>query len=302
MVASCFSPTSVYECYLRRCFSAAGLSSQRTSIDNETTIHFWGPKPNRSSANKPSLLLIHGFGPVSLWQWHPQVHFLSSHFHLYVPDLIFFGDSTTDSFERSEIFQAKSISKLMDKLGVVRYSIIGTSYGGFVAYHMAAMWPERVDKVVVASSAINKTRHDNAELVKRAGVENIDDLLLPETTEQLRTLLRLVLFRRRVFLPDCLLNDILNNLYKKNKDRKSELLRGITFGRDGHHANITPLCQDVLLVWGDHDQIFPYEKAFGLKELLGAKTRMEVIKNTGHAPQLEKPKEFNNIVGKFLCG
>ncbi|KAM1314150.1 hypothetical protein ACFX2F_018070 [Malus domestica] len=37
---------------------------------------------------------------------------------------------------------------MMEKFGVERFSVMGTSYDGCVAYHLAKMWPERVEKVL----------------------------------------------------------------------------------------------------------------------------------------------------------
>ncbi|KAK2965577.1 hypothetical protein RJ640_018743 [Escallonia rubra] len=298
MVASCLSLVSLYGRYLHRSLSAAGLSSQSLQIDDLTTIHFWGPKPCTSSTPKPALLLIHGFGPQGVWQWRPQIVSLSRHFDLYVPDLVFFGDSTTKSSDRSEVFQAASVGKLMERLGLNRYSVVGTSYGGFVAYHMAAMWPDRVDKVVIASSGVNMRRRDNGELLKRAGVERIEDLMLPATAGQLRTLMALAAFRRP-YMPDFLLNDFLDKLYSENRKEKLELLKGLTLGHEDT-ANISPLQQDVLIVWGDKDQIFLLDKATELKELLGERARLEVIKNASHVPQIEHAAHFNRIVKSFL--
>lgn len=298
MAASCFSIIAFYGGYLRRFFTAAGLSSQIVNIDDKTTMRFWGPIKH---SEKPPLILLHGFGPISLWQWRHQVVFFSSIFDIYIPDLIFFGDSTTTSTERSEIFQAVSIRKLLDKLGVERFSVMGTSYGGFVAYRMAAMWPERVEKVVLASSAVNMVRKDNGELMARAKVEKIEDLMLPESTAQLRTLINLAVFNNRShMLPDFLLKDFLHQLYSENRERKIELLKGLTIG-SYDAPNISPLQQDVLIVWGDHDKIFPLERANELKELLGEKARLEVVPDTSHVPQIESPGKFNNIVKKFLC-
>ncbi|PQP99250.1 uncharacterized protein Pyn_27470 [Prunus yedoensis var. nudiflora] len=166
------SPVSLYAIYVRRCFAASGLSQQTLQLDNETTLQFWGPNPKFSQATqkKPSLVLIHGFGPVAMWQWRNQVQFFSPRFNVYVPDLVFFGDSTTKSAERSEVFQAASVAKLMEKAGVERFSVIGTSYGGFVAYHVARMWPERVEKVVIASSGVNMRRGDNEKLLEEGQV------------------------------------------------------------------------------------------------------------------------------------
>ncbi|CAB80035.1 putative protein [Arabidopsis thaliana] len=107
-LSSYLSPTRLLEGYLRRCLRAAGLTSQTLSIDSETTIHFWGPPPldHRSDDDRPVMLLLHGFGPSSMWQWRRQMQaFSPSAFRVYSPDLVFFGDSTSSSTNRTEVFQ-----------------------------------------------------------------------------------------------------------------------------------------------------------------------------------------------------
>ncbi|KAL8503792.1 hypothetical protein ACS0TY_022494 [Phlomoides rotata] len=297
MVASCLSFVSLYGSFLRRNLAAAGLSSQTVIVDGDTTIHFWGPA---AATSKPPIVLIHGFGPHGVWQWRPQISFFSRKFDVYVPDLVFFGDSFTESADKSEVFQAASVAKLLEKLGIPKYSVIGTSYGGFVAYRMAAMWPERVEKVVIASSEVNMRQKDSSELLKRGKVEKIEELMLPSTPAQLRKLIALSVYRR-TYMPDFFLNDIINKLYCENRKEKLELLRGVTLGQH-ETTTIAPLSQEVLIVWGEHDQIFLLEKAIELKKLLGEKARLEVIKNTSHVPQLEDSGHFNNSVSNFLRG
>ncbi|XP_022131781.1 uncharacterized protein LOC111004859 [Momordica charantia] len=303
MWPSFLSLVSLYGGYLRRCFTAAGLSGQAVEIDNETTIAFWGPKIiTNKPTGKRSLVLLHGFGPMAIWQWRKQVQFLADDFDVYVPDLVFFGGSTTKSSERTEVFQAISVGKLLEKIGVKKYSVMGTSYGGFVAYHMARFWPERIEKVIIASSGVNMRRKDNEAMLKRANVEKIDDFLLPVTAEQLRTLMKLAVFKevgRR--LPDFFLNDFIHKLYMENREEKIELLKSLTIGREDT-LNLSPLSEEVLIIWGDHDQLFPLQMAKELKEILGEKTRLEVMKETSHVPQIESPAEFNRLVKSFLNG
>lgn len=208
MAPSFLSLVSLYSLYLRRCFISSGLSSQTLDLKNGTTIHFWGPNPDQITLQKPSLVLIHGFGPAAIWQWRKQVKFFAPHFHVYVPDLIFFGNSTTKSKERSEVFQAVSVGKLLENIGVKKFSVMGTSYGGFVAYHLAKMWADNVEKVVIASSGVNLTHSDNEALLKRAKVESIEQLMLPETTSQLRTLTGLAVSKKLRIIPDFFLNDV----------------------------------------------------------------------------------------------
>ncbi|XP_019415959.1 PREDICTED: uncharacterized protein LOC109327323 isoform X1 [Lupinus angustifolius] len=292
--------TSLYSGFLRRCFRAAGLSSQSIDLDDKTTLHYWGPT-EISKTQKPSLVLIHGFGPMAIWQWRQQVQFFSTHFNVYVPDLIFFGQSTTKSSERSENFQAVCVVKLMEKLEVKKFDVVGTSYGGFVAYHLATMLgEERVEKVVIASSGVNMRKSDNVALLERAEMDKIEDLMLPSTPQHLRKLMALSVSSMRFYIPDFFLKDFLNKLYSENRKEKMELLHGLSLGRDDTSI-ITPLQQEVLIIWGENDQIFPVHKAHELKEVISNnKVKLELIKNASHVPQIEKPAEFNNIILNFL--
>ena len=87
---------------------------------------------------------------------------------------------------------------------------MGVSYGGFVAYWMAEMWPERVEKVVIACSAVNMRPSDNDRLLKQSGVDEIEDLFLPVTASQLRASLRFVVSRPSPYMPDFVLNDYID--------------------------------------------------------------------------------------------
>ncbi|XP_011625371.1 uncharacterized protein LOC18439448 isoform X2 [Amborella trichopoda] len=295
-MSQCFSIVSFFGRRLHNLFVSHGLEPKAVDIDRETTIHCWVPK---AGFTRPVLVLIHGFGPASMWQWNGQVPSLSREFDLVVPDLVFFGESTSISRERSEVFQAVSVIKLLETLGVERYSVAGTSYGGFVAYQMARMCPEKILRVVIASSGVNMKREDNGKLLQKAGVERIWDLMLPEKPSNLRTLVRLAVYRRVHMVPNFFLQDIIDTLYKENREEKKELLLGLTIGKEDT-GDIEPLPQEVLIVWGEHDQIFEVEMAFELKKLFGEKTRLEIIKNTAHTPQAEDPRTFNSIIKRFL--
>ncbi|CAL1390067.1 unnamed protein product [Linum trigynum] len=299
-LSSYLSLASLYTFYLRRCFSAAGLSEKTTATDPTTTVQFWSPtKPNPQN---PSLLLLHGFGPVAIWQWRRQVQHFATRYNVYVPNLVFFGDSHTTSSRRSEVFQAEAVAALMDKLRVGgKYSVVGTSYGGFVAYHVARMFPDRVEKVVVASSGINMRPADNDELVRKAKVESIGDLMLPQTASHLRALLGVAASASVRRAPDFLLNDLINKLYAEKRNEKLELLQGLTLGQDDT-LTLSPLQQEVLLIWGEDDQIFPLKMAHELKGLIGKKNnvKLEVMKKASHVPQIEDAPQFNKILHAFL--
>ena len=56
---------------------------------------------------------------------------------MYVPDLVFFGESYSSKSDRSVAFQAKCVCDGLKKMLVNKFSIYAISYGGFVGYRMA---------------------------------------------------------------------------------------------------------------------------------------------------------------------
>lgn len=304
-----FSIVSLMSSMFRRSFVSARLHPETVSVDSDTTINCWIPASLPASREskqsdtdpKPVLLLIPGFGLNAIWHWNAQVGPMSRHFDVIVPDLIFFGGSTTSSSQRSEIFQAEAFIKLLDVLGVAdrHLYIAGTSYGGFVAYHMARLLgPERIKRVVIASSDLLKSEEDDKELMARAGVDNLVDLMLPNNTKTLKSLLGLTTYRAPKFMPEFLLRDIMRSHYKDNTERKLEILNGLTVGTKDFE--LAPLQQDVLVIWGEGDQVFNVKNAHKMKEKLGDNAKLEILPKTGHMPHQEDSKRFNKILSNFL--
>ncbi|XP_042414474.1 uncharacterized protein LOC122003298 [Zingiber officinale] len=143
---------SLLELLLHLSFLHCGLRSVTLDIDH-ASLHIWGPNPHRASRN-PALLLIHSFGGNSKWQWDRQIGALSRSFDLYIPDLLFFGRSRSSCADRSVGYQARCVAEAMCLLGVARYSVMGISYGGFVAFRLAEMEAESVERVAILTAGI----------------------------------------------------------------------------------------------------------------------------------------------------
>jgi pimeloyl-ACP methyl ester carboxylesterase len=58
----------------------------------------------------------------------------------------------------------------------------------------------------------------------------------------------------------------------------------------------------VLIVWGQDDLLVPVGDAFRYARLIGANARVEIFDDTGHAPMLERPSRFNELLRGFLAG
>ncbi|XP_077251429.1 uncharacterized protein LOC143890606 [Tasmannia lanceolata] len=296
-MAKCFSFTATRDWLYRYSFSAAGLRSSTVDLGDGTTIHCWVPQNPRQ--DHPSLLLIHGFGANATWQWSDHLRPLILRFNVYVPDLIFFGDSFTTRPERTESFQAQCIMAMMESFGVTWMSLIGISYGGFVGYSMAAQFPEKVEKVVLCCAGVCLDEGDLQEgLFPAKDAGEAANILLPQTPERLRQLIRLSFYRPRKTLPTCFLTDFIDVMCTEYVEEKTELIQAII--KDRKFSDLPKITQPTLILWGEQDQIFPLELGHTLKRHLEENSKLVIIKHAGHAVNLEMPKKFCEHLKEFL--
>jgi pimeloyl-ACP methyl ester carboxylesterase len=99
----------------------------------------------------PPLVLLPSFAGTAT-VWRPNVEALSRHYRTYAVDVIGQpGRSVTTRASLTRSDYADWLTDLLDALGVERASIVGCSFGGFVALSQAALTPERVGRVVLIS-------------------------------------------------------------------------------------------------------------------------------------------------------
>ncbi|CAO2174756.1 unnamed protein product [Urochloa humidicola] len=324
-----FGVVSLLDAAFRRAFTSAGLRPGSAAIDAETTVHFWAHRsllrPSSTSTaaatdqQRPVVVLVHGFGPGPTWQWKAQVGPLSRHFNLVVPTLLFFGASRMRSPARSEASQAAAIAALLTggggrhlpglaPAGHRTVHVVGASYGGIVAYHLArALLQDQrrqpggggvaVGKVALCDSDVTKGPEDDRALAARGGVEEVTELMVPADTKTMRRLTALSFHRPPKYMPECIARDLLRKALEGRREEKIELIEGMTTAGG---SQLTPLPLEVLIIWGEFDQIFPLEKAYKVKEKLGEKATVKVFPNSGHLPSQEEPKLFNRVILEFL--
>lgn len=214
---------------LRALLKFYGLTSQTVEIEPGTVIHFWAPtqvvESNKirnnqvKSANhvkKPALVLLHGFAATGVLTWLLQIIAFAGTYEVFVPDVLFFGGSTSDSTDRSPEFQAKCLAKGLKLLGVKQCIVVGCSYGGLIGSKMAILEPELVTCLVLSNSNVALPESDSEEAWERVGIRSWQELLLPETIEGLKRLLTVVVFKRPWF-PDWAYNHFLEVCVCKDK-------------------------------------------------------------------------------------
>jgi hypothetical protein len=113
--------------YVKQQFRAHGLRSETVRVDDgATVIRCWVPwqQPERGvwsagESDKPVVLFLHDFVADGTLNWENQIGTFTKDFNVYVPDLVFFGGSSSSSQnEKTEAFQAECMVKMLHALGV----------------------------------------------------------------------------------------------------------------------------------------------------------------------------------------
>jgi 3-oxoadipate enol-lactonase len=99
----------------------------------------------------PPVLLLHA-GGMDGRMWHPLVERLEDRYWLIVPDLR--GHGTTP-LPPEEFSNVEDVLTVIDDLGLDRVTVVGASFGGFVALQLATAAPERVRGLVLMASPLD---------------------------------------------------------------------------------------------------------------------------------------------------
>jgi pimeloyl-ACP methyl ester carboxylesterase len=73
--------------------------------------------------------------------------------------------------------------------------LVGTNYGGMVAFQMAEMYPNFVKKVMISSSGVGFVSTSLDELLARSNLSSISELMLPSSVKGMKVFLANVTYK-----------------------------------------------------------------------------------------------------------
>jgi pimeloyl-ACP methyl ester carboxylesterase len=115
----------------------AGLIKKEIQVDNHKIVYLTGGKG-------PTILMIHGFGG-SKDNWTRFAKHLTSEYHVVIPDLAGFGESSQIPKERYDAEkQMKRIDRFTEALKLKKFHLAGNSMGGLFAAMYGAKYPQKV--------------------------------------------------------------------------------------------------------------------------------------------------------------
>ena len=106
----------------------------------------------RSDGDGPPVLFLHGLGGTRA-AWEPQLESLSPDFRCIAWDMPGYGVSAPLPAPLTFEAIADAAAQLLDDLDIARADIVGLSFGGQQALHLALRHPDRIRRLVLADTS-----------------------------------------------------------------------------------------------------------------------------------------------------
>ena len=266
-------------------------SPQMLDVDG-LKVHYKETGPQAA----PALLLMHGFGS-SLQAWDDWSLKLEQKYRVIRLDLPGFGlTGASPANDYSEEKDLAILTHFADKLGLEKFSIIGHSMGGKMAWTLAASQPERVQALVLMAP-------DGFPEAKDFGTKPYE---VPAVTGLIKYFLPKYLVRKSIepaFAEADALSDARVNRYYDML--RAPGVRAAILERSNQTIYTDPVPRlkaikaPTLLIWGEQDQMIPSTNAKSYASVLSNSTTVLVPK-LGHLLQEEQPEKGLTAVMQFL--
>lgn len=234
---------------------------------------------SRTQGSGPAVVVFHhSFGSPG---WLPFYDDLAADHTVWVPDLPGFGSSDRPDWARHPRDIALLMGRFLERVGGPVIGV-GLGFGGWVAAELATMRNDAFSRLVLVGSAgllpergrifdqvlvshgdyVRAAFHDEASYLATYGEGFTDELLIAW-------------------------------------DLNREMVARVAWKPYMYNRQLAPLLTEVAtpvtLVWGEHDQIVPFECAEQYRSLL-PNSRLETVAGAGHAVDMEAPAALAAIV------
>lgn len=258
-----------------------------------TKVHY-----RDTGSGNQTLFLMHGVSS-SLHTWEVWQEELSKEYRVISIDVPAFG--LTGPFEKGDYsleHYMTFLDQLLPALGVEKCVLVGSSFGGNLAWRYALHKADRVEKLILIDAAGFKRESSpfGFRIIESPLTSWFSQIITPKF--MVAQSLYKVYGNEDKVTPELIsrYHDIL--LRKGNRKAFTQVLNSIS-ERDSEIDKITSIQQATLLIWGAKDELFPVSQAEKFHELL-ANSTLYIHPTAGHVPMEEEPYATLEVVQDFL--
>jgi non-heme chloroperoxidase len=238
--------------------------------------------------NGKPVLFLHGW-PDSWFTYSRVLPLLPQNLRLLAVDLRGYGESDKpeSGYRISDL--AGDVIAFLDALRIDRATLVGHSFGTFIARHIAISHPGQVERLVLIG-----TGFPAASPVVQDLPSALRDLPDPIPIEFAREFQASTAY---LPLPPEFFNRIVAESLKLPARLWLQLIDGLLKYDDT--AQLRNIESPTLLIWGDHDALFSREDQ---DRFLAScpQARLTVYEETGHCPNWERPERVAADIAAFV--
>jgi pimeloyl-ACP methyl ester carboxylesterase len=235
-----------------------------------------------SGTGKP-IIILHGLmGGLGNFEGFIS-YFPKISYQIFMPELPVYTASLIDTNVK---YFAKFINNFIKFLKLDQVILVGNSLGGHVGLLHAKLFPKFTKALVLTGSSGLYENAMGDTYPKRGDYE-----FIKKKTQD-------VFYSSKIAT-----KEIVDEIFEVVNDRK-KVIKILAMAKSAIRHNMAKDLPEIkipiALIWGENDNVTPPEVAYEFNKLL-PNSKLFWIKNCGHAPMMEHPKEFNNIVEKWFA-
>lgn len=246
---------------------------------------------NPGTSARIPLVLVHGH-PFDRTMWAPQLAAFADGRRVIAPDLRGYGASPVTPGTVPLSRHARDIEELLGFLEVDAFVLAGLSMGGQIAMECCARLGDRVRGLVLADTFPDPETPEGrrartalagrllAEGMRGYADEVLEKMVAPYADPQVKA-------------------HVHGMMTATSPEGAAASLRGRA-ERPDYRPLLTRVTVPALVVVGADDTFTPVADARAMHALLPHST-LHVSEGAAHMPNLERPEEFNEVLGRFLA-
>jgi pimeloyl-ACP methyl ester carboxylesterase len=249
--------------------------------ENKLNIRTDGPYSYVEEGEGEVLLVLHGlFGALS--NFHDVLKAFESRCKVVIPIMPIY---TMPMLELGVKGLADFIHRFIKYRNYERITLLGNSLGGHVALVYMKHYPERIRAMVLTGSSGLYENAMGGTYPKRGDYDYIREKVA-----------------YTFYDPATATDELVEEVFHITNDRL-KVIRILALAKSAIRHNmkddIKNMNVPVCLIWGRQDKITPPEVAEEFHQLL-PNSELHWIDKCGHAPMMERPEEFNQLLSPFI--
>ena len=209
-------------------------------------------------------------------------HFPKAGYKVIMPELPIYSASILDTNVK---FFANYINKFINLLGLKHVILVGNSLGGHVALLHSKLFP-KVTKALVLTGSSGLYENSMGDTYPKRG----DYEFIKKKTQNV------------FYSPKIATKEIVDEVFESVNNR-NKVIKILAMAKSAIRHNMSKdlpkICVPVALVWGKNDSVTPPKVAEEFHQLLPDSSLFWIDK-CGHAPMMEHPNNFNELMEKWL--